>query len=129
MNKAVFKYMLVFVALFFLGYYPHFILVEYFAVKLSFSLQKIYIFHAIFSALICINLRVIATFERFFSQLGFIYLSTLVLKLILFALFFYDPLFTVDYFSVGEKVSLFFPLFIFLWVEAVFVLKILNQKD
>ena len=129
MNKDVFKYLLVFTSMFLIGSSCHQLLVAHLELKLSFSIHKIHLFHAVFSALICLNLRVISTVDKLFPQLGFIYLSTLVLKLILFALFFYTPLFTVVSFSLAEKISLFFPLFIFLLTEAIFVLKILNQKE
>ena len=129
MNKDLFKYLLVFTSMFLIGSSCHQLLVTHLELKFSYSLDKIYLFHAVFSALICLNLRVISTVDKLFPQLGFIYLSTLVLKLILFALFFYTPLFTVVSFSFAEKISLFFPLFILLLTEAVFVLKILNQKE
>lgn len=129
MNKDLFRYLLFFTSLFLIGSSSHQFLATHLGLKLSFSLEKIYFFHAGFSALICVNLRVISTVDKLFPQLGFIYLSTLVLKLILFALFFYTPLFTVVSFSLAEKLSLFFPLFIFLLTEAIFVLKILNQKE
>jgi hypothetical protein len=129
MNKDLFRYILVFTSLFLVVSYVHQFLVAYLDLKFSFSLYKVYAFHAVFSALICVNLRVISTVDKLFSQLGFIYLSTLVLKLIFFTLFFYSSLFTVESFSFLEKLSLFFPLFIFLLTEAIFVLKILNQKE
>lgn len=129
MNKDLFRYLLVFTSMFLIGSSCHQLLVTHLELKFSFSLDKIYLFHAVFSALICLNLRVISTVDKLFPQLGFIYLSTLVLKLIFFALFFYTPLFTVVSFSFAEKISLFFPFFIFLLTEAVFVLKILNQKE
>jgi hypothetical protein len=129
MNKDIFRYILVFVLLFLIGNYGHQFLLEFLELKLSFSLEKIYLFHAFFSALICVNLRVVSTVDKLFPQLGFIYLSTLVIKLILFAIFFYNPILTIDSFSFSEKISLFIPLFIFLLTEAIFVLKILNQKE
>ncbi len=129
MSKDIFRYIVVFVILFLIGFYGHQFLLNYLELKIIFSLEKVYLFHAFFSALICVNLRVFSTVDKLLPQLGFIYLSTLVLKLILFAVFFYNPLFTTDSFSLVEKGSLFFPLFIFLLTEAVFVLKILNQKE
>ena len=129
MSKDIFRYIVVFVFLFLIVFYVHQFLLKYLELKINFSLEKVYLFHAFFSALICVNLRVFSTVDKLLPQLGFIYLSTLVLKLILFAVFFYNPLFTTDSFSLVEKGSLFFPLFIFLLTEAVFVLKILNQKE
>ena len=129
MSKDIFRYIVVFVFLFLIGFYTHKFLLDFLGLKIIFSLEKVYLFHAFFSALICVNLRVFSTVDKLLPQLGFIYLSTLVLKLILFAIFFYNPLFTVDSFTSAEKGSLFFPLFVFLLTEAVFVLKILNQKE
>lgn len=129
MSKDIFRYVAVFALLLLIGFYAHQFFLEYLGLKVLFSLEKIYIFHASFSALICVTLRVFSTVDKFFSQLGFIYLSTLVLKLIFFTIFFYNPLFTIASFSFVEKLALFFPLFVFLLTEAVFVLKILNQKE
>lgn len=129
MSKDIFKYVLVFTFLFLIGFYTHQFLAQLLELKFTFSIEKVYFFHAFFSALICVNLRVFSNFENLFPQLGFIYLSTLVLKLVLFVVFFYDPLFVANSFSIAEKGALFIPLFIFLLVEAVFVLKILNQKE
>jgi hypothetical protein len=129
MSKDIFRYIVVFVLLFLIGFYGHQFLLKYLELNIIFSLEKVYLFHVFFSALICVNLRVFSTVDKLFPQLGFIYLSTLVLKLILFVVFFYNPLFTVDSFSLVEKGSLFFPLFIFLLTEAIFVLNILNQKE
>jgi hypothetical protein len=129
MSKDIFRYIVVFFFLFLIGFYGHQFLLEYWGLHILFSLENIYLFHASFSALICVNLRVFSTVDKFFSQLGFIYLSTLVLKIIFFVIFFYNPLFTVESFTLAEKGSLFFPLSIFLLTEAVFVLKILNQKE
>lgn len=129
MNKDIFRYLIVFSFLFLIGFYGHQFVLEYLGLHILFSLENLYLFHASFSALICVNLRVFSTVDKFFSQLGFIYLSTLVLKIIFFVIFFYNPLFTIVSFSFAEKLAFFFPLFVFLLTEAVFVLKILNQKE
>lgn len=129
MNKDLFRYILVFTTLFLIGFYTHSFLLNNAAHKLAFSLEKIYLFHAFFSAIICINLRLAATVDKISSQIGFIYLWTLIIKLILFLVFFYNPLFTKDSFSFVEKISLLIPLFLFLLTEVIFVAKILNQKE
>jgi hypothetical protein len=129
MNKEIIRYVLVFALLFLIGSYAHQFLVQLLGLNFSFSIDKVYFFHAFFSALICVNLRVFSNFERLFPQLGFIYLSALVLKLVLFVVFFYDPLFVADSFSIAEKGALFIPLFIFLLIEAVFFFFFLNQKE
>ena len=129
MNKDIFTYIITFVMLFLAGFYLHQYLLEKQAIILPFSLDKIYLFHAFFSLVICINLRLISTVDKLFSQLGFIYLGTLLIKLILFGVFFYDPILTIEKLSFLEKLSLLIPVFIFLLTEAIFVVKILNKKE
>lgn len=129
MNKDIFTYIVVFVVLFLIGFYTHQFVLENLSANLSFSLEKIYLFHAFFSGIICINLRVVSTVDKLFPQLGFIYLGTLFIKLVLFSIFFYNPIFTRETFNLAEKGALFIPLFIFLLTEAIFVLKILKLKE
>lgn len=129
MNKDLFRYILVFTSLFLIGFYTHSFLLNNAGYKLSFSLEKIYLFHAFFSGLICVNLRLASTVDKISSQIGFLYLWTLVIKLILFIVFFYKPLLTIESFSFTEKISLCIPLFVFLLTEVIFVAKILNEKE
>ncbi|MEE9406741.1 MAG: DUF6168 family protein [Polaribacter sp.] len=128
MNKDIFTYIVVFVILFLVGFYSHNLILTSKEVTLSFSLENIYFFHAFFSAIVCINLRVFYTFEKVQPQLGFIYLGSLIFKLVLFCIIFYNPVFTVVDFTLSEKTSLLIPLFIFLFAEALFTVKILNKK-
>ena len=129
MNKDIFTYIVVFVVLFLIGFYTHQFLLENLSANLSFSLEKIYLFHAFFSGIICINLRVVSTVDKLFPQLGFIYLGILLIKLVLFSIFFYNPIFTRETFNLPEKGALTIPLFIFLLTETIFVLKILKLKE
>jgi hypothetical protein len=129
MNKDLFTYIFTFVVLFFGGGYTHQLLLEKQAIILPFSLEKIYLFHASFSLIICANLRVICTVDKLLPQVGFIYLTTLLIKLILFGIFFYNPIFTIEKLSLSEKISLLIPVFIFLLTEAVFAVKILNKNN
>lgn len=128
MNKDIFNYIVVFAVLFLFGFYSHNIILTSKEITLSFSLEKVYLFHALFSAVVCINLRVFFNLEKVKPQLGFIYLGSLMLKLILFGIVFYNPVFTVEDFTLSEKTSLLIPLFIFLFAEAMFTVKILNRK-
>ena len=67
--------------------------------------------------------------NKIFDQLGFIYLATIVLKLVLFCIIFYNPIFTKDDLDMIARVSLFIPMVVFLLTEAVFVAKILMKKQ
>jgi hypothetical protein len=66
--------------------------------------------------------------NKIFEQLGFIYLVTIVLKLLLFCLIFYKSLFAEELLFIA-RISLFVPMIIFLLTEAVFVAKILKKKQ
>ncbi len=128
MNKDIFTYIVAFVVLFLIGFYSHQTILSLKDITLSFSLEKIYLFHAFFSALVCINLRVVSTVDKLFPQLGFIYLASLLIKLVLFCVFFYNAILTIETFTFPEKISLLIPIFIFLLTEVTFVAKTLNRK-
>jgi hypothetical protein len=96
---------------------------------LPFSLKKVYLFHAGFSLLICVNLRLLSTVDKIFYQLGFIYLGCLFLKIIFFCVVFYKSLFNDEILTEIAKISLILPMFIFLLTEAIFIARILNKKD
>ena len=106
---------------------------EYYLAKnelvLPFSLKKVYLFHAGFSLLICVNFRLLANVDKIFSQLGFIYLGSLFLKIVLFCVVFYESLFNDTILTEIAKISLILPMFIFLLTEAIFIARILNKKD
>ena len=128
MNKDIFTYIVVFVLLFLLGFYTHIAVMSFKEIQLSFSLEKIYVFHAFFSAMVCINLRWGASLEKVRPQLGFIYLGSLLLKLVLFCMFFYSAVFQKGDFTQVEKISLLIPVLVFLITEVLFTAKILNRK-
>jgi hypothetical protein len=129
MNKDIFSYILVFVVLFLIGFYLHQSILSYQEIEMSFSLEKTYFFHAFFSSMVCINLRIVSSVEKLYPQVGFIYLASLGIKLILFVILFYNPIFTAESFHFVEKISLIVPSVIFLVAEAIFAIKILNTNQ
>ncbi len=129
MIKNILVFSVVFFVLFFVSFSLHNYVIENQSIQLPFSLKKIYLFHLAFSLLICINFLVLSTVDKFFDQLGFIYLVTIVLKLILFCIIFYKSIFTEDNLSYNTRISLFVPMIIFLLTEAVFIVKILKKKQ
>ncbi|APZ45760.1 hypothetical protein BW723_05375 [Polaribacter reichenbachii] len=129
MIKQLIIYNVVFIALYILGYNIHqFILLKQ-ELYLSFSLEKVYLFHTAFSALICINFLLLSTVNKIFEQLGFIYLASIVLKLLLFGIIFYKPIFSEENLSLASRISLFIPMILFLLTEAIFVAKILKKRE
>ncbi|MFK8059152.1 MAG: DUF6168 family protein [Polaribacter sp.] len=129
MIKNIFVYTLVFFSLFLVSFYLHQFYIENQELILPFSLKKVYIFHLCFSLLICINFLVFSSVDKISEQLGFIYLVTIVLKLILFSIIFYKSIFTEADLSLVARISLFIPMIVFLLTEAVFIAKILNKKQ
>lgn len=129
MIKSLFLYATVFFSLFFLSFFLHENYIEKQAIILPFSLKKVYLFHLGFSLLICSNFLIFSTVDKIFEQLGFIYLATIVLKLIIFCIIFYNPIFTVEDLSFDARFSLFIPMIIFLLTEVLFVTKILKKKE
>lgn len=129
MIKQLLTYSIVFFLIYFIGYNLHEIFISNYEIYLPFSLNKIYLFHVGFSLLICSNFLLFSTVNKIFEQLGFIYLVTIVLKIILFCIFFYKSIFTVENLSFSARISLFIPMIIFLLTEAFFVAKILMKKE
>lgn len=129
MIKSLLLYFVTFSALFLLSFFLH----EYYITTnefvLPFPLKKVYLFHAGFSLLICVNFRLLANVDKIFPQLGFIYLGCLLFKIILFCVVFYKSLFNDIILTEIAKISLILPVFIFLLTEAIFIARILNKKD
>lgn len=129
MIKKIFLYCIIFFSIFFISFFLHENIITKDAIILPFSLLKVYTFHLGFSLLICINFLVFSTVDKIFPQLGFIYLATIFLKIVLFSAFFYTSIFTGENLSQIARLSLFIPMIIFLLTEAIFVSKILNKKE
>jgi hypothetical protein len=129
MIKSIFIYFLLFFGIFFLGFSLHENYIVKQSIILPFSLQEVYLFHLGFSLLVCVNLKLFSTVDKIFSQLGFIYLGTLFLKIVLFSAIFYQPIFKEENLSRIARMSLLIPVLIFLLTEAFFVTKILNKKE
>ncbi len=127
MLKKVLFQVLLFGFLLFFGFYAHRFILESNEILIEFPLFQIYLFHAIFSLIICASFQVLSTYEKFASQLGFIYLGTFLLKLLLFAIIFNGLLFNKEANSLTNKISLLVPVFIFLFFEVILIAKILGK--
>lgn len=128
MIKNIFLYTLVF-SLYFFSHFLHQSFIEKQKIILPFSLQKVYLFHTGFSLLVCMNLLLFSNVNKIIDQLGFIYLGTILLKLVLFSLLFYSSTIINDSLTFSARISLLIPLIIFLLTEAFFVSKILKRKE
>lgn len=128
MIRTLFIYVVAVVAFFLTGYFLHVYFLESERIKLNYPLDQVYFFHATVSLVVCIVLKSLSEKEKYFSQIGFLYLWSLLFKLILFAVVFYNPVFTQDKLSNTESISFLFPLVISLGLEVYFLAKILNKK-
>ncbi len=128
MIKNILVYILIIGVLFFLGVNSHRYFIEKISVNLQFSLQNVYMFNAIFSLVVCTVFLILSEKESIFEKLGFLYLGTLVFKIILFYAVFYNPVFTAQDLTKIERISLLIPIAIFLSVEVYFIARILSRK-
>ena len=128
MIKRVLSILLVFITLYFIGVYIHTEVLENKGITVPFSLKKLYQFHAGFSILVCINILLLDSVNKLLEQLGFIYLGTMLIKIVLFSATFYQAIIKGGNLIMAAKLSLLVPTFIFLLTEVFFVVKIMNRK-
>lgn len=122
-------YLLVFGLLWALGVTGHEYIRTNNNLSIGYSLFQVYLFHATFSFLLCSVFQILSQGKKWQSQLGFLYLGTLIVKLLLFSAIFSATLFSEELLSYSEKLSLLIPVFIFLLPEVYFVYKILMKID
>ncbi len=94
-----------------------------------FSLVQVYLFHAVFSFLLCSIFRILSGLKKWQEQLGFLYLGALVFKLIAFSVLFSTSLFGNELLTFLERISMLIPVFVFLLPEVYFISKILMKID
>ncbi|PTX60399.1 hypothetical protein C8N46_10643 [Kordia periserrulae] len=128
MIRQIFIYITAFGLLFFLGDFLHNYYIESQEISLGFSLRKIYAFHAFFSLQLCVVFALLSNNEKLRPQLGFIYLGSFVLKIIIFCIAFYNILFVGQKLSNTQRISLIIPMLVFLILEVHFMIKILNKN-
>ena len=113
-----------------IGYAIHYLTLGYFEIVHPYTLWKIYLFQCLATLAICASFEVIATkFPTFKDQLGFLYLGAMVLKVGIFSLFFSEILFSSLVLSKIDSLSLLIPIFLFLFLEVVIIVKILNRNN
>ena len=128
MNNKIIICLFVFFTLFFIGFNLHGLILEKLALELPFNLRKTYLFHAGFSSLVCVNLIAFSNVDKVFEQLGFIYLISLFLKIILYCIVFNKSILTEYNLTKIEAISQLIPMVVFLLTEVIFVSKILNKN-
>mgnify|MGYP000209287100 CR=1 FL=1 len=129
MIKQTLKYSIVFLFLLIIGFYSQEAILTQKNISLTYSLWSVYIFHFLFSLSICVILSVLSFNEKFYQQLGFIYLGTLVFKIVIFCFVFNNIVFRELPLSKTESLSMLIPLAVFLIGEVYFIAQVLNRKQ
>lgn len=112
-----------------IGYLIHSDLLQRFNSESVIALDYLYLFLGGFSALLLIQLYLLSKNERYNDQLGFFYLLSVALKLILFSIVFKDGIFTLNSFTNEQSVNLLIPIGLTLFFEVLILSRILNKKD
>ena len=128
MVKNLVTYILIFAIVGVSTYLLHNNFIEEKNISLPFSLKKVYLFFVLFSLVICFLFKVGSVINKIKEQLGFIYLGTIIFKIIVFAVIFYKSVFEVDL-TNAQRIALIIPMAIFLFIEVFFVAKILNKTS
>ena len=128
MIKPIFSYFVVFISLYFISFHLHQYYLEKNEIVIAFSLEKMYIFLTGFSLLVCLNLLLLSTINNILDLLGFIYLFTIIIKIVCFSALFYESIILAENLSQNTRISIFISVFIFLLTEVIFIVKILNKK-
>ena len=129
MVKTLAIYLLVFGLLFALGTSAHMYIIGYHNFSIGFSLDHVYLFHAVYSFLLCSILFLLCMLKKWQDQLGFFYLGALAFKLIFFMIIFSNNLFGQTQLNGAERLSLMVPVFVFLIPEVYFIAKILSKIE
>ncbi|CAM3343284.1 DUF6168 family protein [Aequorivita lipolytica] len=130
LQKKIFRYAILCCLVLVIGYTLHSTILNYFEITHPFKLWKIYLFQGITTLILCASFEIISQkSQKYRDQLGFLYLGAMVLKVILFSAFFSSILISSLVLSKLDSLSLLIPIFIFLFLEVVIIVKILNRNN
>ncbi|MEP5256060.1 DUF6168 family protein [Winogradskyella rapida] len=129
MTKSLFIYIASFTAMFFVLHFAQQGLLQTFNAEVRFSTWDVNMFLAIVSLLICVHLKLFSSIKMLHTQIGFIYLPTLFIKGGLFYAAFKTSIFNIEILTSPERYSLLVPVLLFLGLEVIFVVKILEEID
>jgi hypothetical protein len=128
--KKLLLYVITAVITFFISYSLHNYLLTSLDSSPPYSLRDVYIFHASLSLFFVLTFELIIYFlKEFKDQIGFLYLGSIVLKMMLFFVIFRELLSTSLQLTKSDKLSLLIPIAIFIIYEVMVVVKMLNRAD
>jgi len=126
MIKRILRYVVIVAIAFITVFFTHQYVLESKALILSYSLLKMYLFHAIASIIVYVAIELVA--EKLPSQAGYAFLAAVFLKIGFFILLFSAVIFPEVTLPKFQRLSLIIPLFLFLIIEAICASKLLNAK-
>ena len=129
LQKRIFQYAILCGLVLIIGYTIHHFILDFLQIEHPFALWQIYLFQCLATLALCASFEVIAQkSKKYKDQLGFLYLGAMVLKIALFSIFFSSILFSSLVLSRTDSLSLLIPIFLFLFLEVVIIMKILNRN-
>ncbi|CAM1358428.1 conserved membrane hypothetical protein [Tenacibaculum litopenaei] len=126
MTKRILIFIGVMTALFGLSYGIHSFILNAQEASVSYSLLGVYIFHLIAAMFLYGIVELVAKFLP--DQAAYAYLGSIFIKIGFFVLIFKASVFSNVELPMPERLSLIVPLFLFLFAEAIFIAKLLNNK-
>ncbi|NAS31661.1 hypothetical protein GTQ40_11810 [Flavobacteriaceae bacterium R38] len=129
MIKQIGIYLVSFMLLLLIGFNSHQLILSQLAIDTPFSLKKVYVFHGAFSLLLCTNFFLLFHTKKFKDQLGFLYLVSVALKIILFCIVFSEHIFTEDSFTQTDGINFLIPMAVMLFLEVFFINKLLKKSS
>lgn len=127
MIKTITVYLVSFLVLCFLSYYIHSNSFVDFSKTSPIPLDALYLFHTLFTFLLTLVLSIVLFSKKLEGQLGFLYLASMVLKIILFCIVFKADIFTTQSFTNSQSLNLLIPMALALFFEILFLSKLLNK--
>ncbi len=124
MTKRFLRFTVIFISVSILLYISHKYLLSFAGATLSYTLLDIYLFHFIASFSICAIVEWLSS--KLPNQVGYIYLSTIFIKIGVFVLIFKPIIFGVEDLPMSERFSIIVPMFIYLIIEVIYSGSIMN---
>lgn len=123
-------YIIIALVLYSISYTVHNTLLTHLGITTPFDLRTVYLFQVIFSLILVVVFEMIASLAtQLKDQLGFLYLGSMVIKILAFCILFRDLLFSAIALSKSDTLSLLIAISIFIIYEVVIIAKILNRTS
>ncbi|WP_158657109.1 DUF6168 family protein [Maribacter cobaltidurans] len=128
MLKRIVLYIIVFIFVGAISFFIHNTLLGNIDRGFHLLLEKAYVFHFFFSLVLVVAFQFLSKVKKLVAQLGFLYIATLVFKIVVFTAIFYPQLMGDQPLPHFYRAMILIPIFIFLTLEVIFVSKIIREK-